>query len=410
MSSRFRFSMGDGPGSACVWALVLLAGCNGKVPTWNELTTKPPEQTANPTPNQTPAETPVQPPTAIVQTPVQPAKPDAATVIANFKQLKPGQIDNSALATLTSLDEGLDQITEIDATGGNVDNGGVGAIGKLTALKVLRLDGTKVDDKGCPAISQVPGLEELTLNGGMISDEGVEFLKNLTQLKILKLAYTKLSLTGWENIGSLPALEHILIENSSLDDASIDALCNANTLEKIDMRRTRVSDSGLQSLAKLDNLIWLDIGDCPVTGSQLGALMKSKSKKKKLVHLGVYATGLDERGVNAIAGMDTLEELSIGKLQGMTDQHLGKMLNGKKHLKILSFAANPGLSPACLGKVSGLKELETLDFSHVPAINDQSLVALKGLKKLRVIHYGGSAVTAVGIENLRKSIPDLNQQ
>jgi Leucine-rich repeat (LRR) protein len=386
-------------GMLCV---LFLAGCNGKIPTWDELT----KGSAPSTPGQN---DPSQPQPAITSPPpsqnLQPAKPRHEEVIASFRQLRPGDIDDNSIASLTSLDQGLDQVTEIDATGGRVTNEGLAGLPKLTSLRVLKLDGTKVSDAGCQQIGQLASLEELTLTGGSITDVGIEFLRGLTQLRVLWLWNTKLTEHGWELIGQLPSLEEIYIDFSSIDDESMAALCEAKTLRKVSFRGTEVSDKGLQHLARLDELVHLAVASCPVTCAQLGAL----KKKAKLIHLNVGGTRLNDQGVAAIAGLSTIEELDIAKLQGMTNNHFSRLLNGKKNLRYLNAGENRALTNDALKALAPLKELETIQVGEIPGINDQGLVHLTKLKKLKVLTYGGTGVTAVGIEMLRKSIPGLNQ-
>jgi len=389
-----------------VISAVILSGCNGKVPTWGELTKQQPPPAEQTTTIQSPTPEQVQPP---VMQPVQPpAKPKPEEVVAEFKKLKPGQVSNSSIAMLTSLDEGLELVTEIDATTGSVDDDGVGGLPKLTSLRQLRLEGTKVSDKGCQAIGQVASLEELTLTGGYISDVGMEFLKDLTQLKKLKLAGTQLSLHGWEIIGALPQLQEIWIDHSSINDESMEALCNATTLETLDIHNCQVTDEGLRHLGKLDNLLVLELQECPITCYQLSSLVKNKGKSK-LIRLGVYGTNLNDRGVAAIASLTSLEYLNVGKLQGMTDAYFGKLLSGKKNLKVLGCLHNPALTNAALSQVKACKELEFLDFSYNPLINDQGLVHLTKLKKLNHLNYANTGVTPVGIAMLQKHLPELNR-
>src|SRR5262245_5621627 len=91
-----------------VCGVSFLAGCNGKVPTWNELTSQPqPAPTQQTTTIQSPTAEDLKPKT-IVSPVVEAVKPTAEEIVAEFKKLKPGQVDNSAIAMLASLDEGLE--------------------------------------------------------------------------------------------------------------------------------------------------------------------------------------------------------------------------------------------------------------------------------------------------------------
>ena len=125
-------------GLSAILVLALAAGC-GKPPTWGELTG---QQPATPPPT-----TPVPVPTVPSQSPTPPVVPPkvkAAEVIARFKTLNPYQIANETLAELASLTEGLDELTDINATGSGVTDAGLAHLAKLPALKKLDLGTTKI--------------------------------------------------------------------------------------------------------------------------------------------------------------------------------------------------------------------------------------------------------------------------
>src|SRR5689334_20188345 len=78
---------------------LLLSGCGGKVPTWNELT----NQTQT-TPNQQQAPVIQSPDVTKVETPpprLQTPQERAEEAIANFKKLRPEEVTDSAIAALT---------------------------------------------------------------------------------------------------------------------------------------------------------------------------------------------------------------------------------------------------------------------------------------------------------------------
>ncbi len=390
-------------GAVGVLIVLTLSGCD-KVPTWDELSNGKKADTTvvttAPAPQQTPPLQPVKP--------VEPPKPTAEEILAAFKTLRPSEVSDQAIASLTSLDEGIEQVVEIDATAGRVTNEGLASIPKLTSLRTLKLEGTAVDDKGCEAIGKLPSLEVLTLTGSKITDVGVNHLKDLTHLKSLILDNTQLSHNGYVVLGQLPSLENLVIRHSSVDDEALEALCQAKTLHSLMISNAKVSDEGLEVLSNLDNLRKLHIDGCRVTCWNLGKIVQ-KNKNMKLLELSVAKTPLNDKGALAIGAIDSLEILSLFGLSGMTDAHLNAIISGKKDLLWLSIGQNPGLSNDSLAALKVAKKLEYLDVSENRNLSDAGLVHLTKLKNLKQLAIGNTGITPAGIESLKKYIPDLNK-
>jgi hypothetical protein len=164
-----------------VVASVILAvtGCE-KVPTWSELTG---EKKITPTP--TPAPAPFV--NAHVETPpVKPLEPSAEEIIARFKSYKSHEISDTILSQLTSLNIGLDQVTEINADGSLLTSQAFSSIDRLTNLQQLRLNNSRVDNEACTKLASVPSLQVLALTDTAVNDVGVAALSSLPNLKHLK--------------------------------------------------------------------------------------------------------------------------------------------------------------------------------------------------------------------------------
>lgn len=386
---------------ACI---LLISGCD-KVPTWDELTQgKPAAPPANAQPEVVTTPIPAAP-TPVA--PVAPRKPDAELVIAQFKTISPGQMTNQAINQLCSLDEGLDQVTEINARTSQVTDEGLASLHKLTSLKTLELEGTTVGDLGCEAISQVPSLESLSLTGARLTEVGASQLMKLPQLKELYIDGTRLELAGWAAIGKMPALEVLSIKQSSIDDRGMEYLCEARTLHTLIMNDVSVTDDGLVFVRKLDVLTRLYFSGCPIQGDGLLQAVK-KNGLKTLISLAINHTNLNEKGAQAIAQMDTLEELNMGDLQNLTDKYFAMMVKGKKHLRYLNAPGNRLLTNDSLKAVKDLTNLEELRIGGV-GMNNQGLVHLVKLKKLRVVDFKDSQITSEGIQRLQVELPELGR-
>lgn len=383
---------------------LLLAGCNGGVPTFEELT----KQTTG-TPAGNDQSTVASPPAnqAVAQ-PSEPVKQDPALAIAAFQKIPPGAHDDNTLGGLLNLTEGLELVEEINAMNSKVTDHGVDLIYKLPSLRRLELVGTTVSDKGCESIGKVSSLEELSLTGGGISDVGMTRLANLTQLKRLIVNGTQIGLAGWEIIGQLPALEELWIQQSSLNDAAMEAMCNATTLRRMYMNDTAITDRGLNAFRKLELLEELNLSGCNVTCEGFLGVVKGKGLKN-LTKMIVQRTPLNDKGVAAISGMTQLEELNIAELSGMSDAHFMKLVGGKKNLKSLIMHTNPGVSNQGISVLKNMTELEFIDLSKNPQINNGCLLAFAKMKNLRRIVYGDTGITAEAVKQLTANMPDYNK-
>ena len=85
----------------------------------------------------------------------------------------PQRFPDLAISKLTELNEGLEQVTEIDATGSQVTSAAFSSIEKLTSLQQLRLTATRVNNDACEKIALLSSLEILSLTDTAVTDVGI---------------------------------------------------------------------------------------------------------------------------------------------------------------------------------------------------------------------------------------------
>ena len=376
-----------------------LSGC-GKVPTWNELTGKP------------------APPTQVTEVP-NPAFPNAgqpnatpgqsddpAAVLAWFKALPPMQMNDQALARVTSLRGGLEAITQIDANGSNVTDQGLQHLGKLPQLEKLSLDGTAVTDEGMKALQRVPSLQAISLNSTRISATGLDSLAALPGLKRLEMMNTKPTQADFEAIGRLPALESLTLNRVlELTDESLDAICHASTLKALQINEcVGLTDKGLVALAKVPGLEELTFHKANITGVGIG-FAASKGGLKSLKVLAISYAPINLPGARAINSLKTLESLDISFVPGMNDAFFVEFIAGLKHLKELNISANKGILGQGFLKMKACSgTLETLAAQN-SGLTDQSLALLKGHKVLKFMDLSNTSVSMTGVQQFKMLIP-----
>ena len=375
------------------------AGC-GKIPTWGELTGQAQSQ-------QAPAK-PVQVSPQIPQAEVAPPKatePSPDEVIARFSSLQSSQITDGSLFELTTLKEGADRVTEINADNSQLTKNAFEHIDRLTGLRQLRLNHTLIDNDVCQKLASLTSLEVLALADTQVTDVGIAALSGLQNLKYLELTRCRISENGFHAIGNLPSLKTILIDSTALNDRSLDLLCNASTLTELTLSRNNISDFGLAALKKLEPLEYLEIGNTSISGEGLSKLIKGGGLKN-LRYLGVYACPITEKGAKAISTIKSLERLNIGSVPMMNDIGLASIIGGMKDLKYINLSLCVGIDGSGLKVLKNSKEMEVVLIDQCPKVGDGVISILKTMKNLKRVGLGSTAVTPRGRQELKSALPD----
>lgn len=378
-----------------------LTGC-GKIPTWGELSGQAPA----PAPAVPTAVTP-QPAVQTVQA-VQPSPPSSAEVIARFQSLRSADISDTEMRILTSLNEGLEAVTEINVTGSPITNNALDSIEKLTNLQQLRLTATRVTNDACDKLALLSSLEILSLTDTAISDVGVAKISALPNLKQLELTHCRLTENGWAAVGNLPSLKSLIVDGCGLDGAKLALICNAKTLTQLTMPRNPLNDFALPALQKLADLEYLEVGETQVTG--MGLAFAQKGGLKHLKFLGMYACPLNAQGAKAISSVKSLERLSLGNISILNDDDVASIVQSMKNLKYVYLAQCTNLNGSFLLKLKQCKDLEELHINQCANIGDPAVGVLRTFKSLKLLSTNGTAITPRGIAELKSSLPDCTIQ
>ena len=379
----------------CLSAVI---GCG--LPTWTELIGGSQED------NEPKFVPPAQPPQVIPTTKPAPPKPPPKPeeIVAKFQELKPFQIDDQALGSILSLDEGLDAVTELDLKGSQVTNEGVANIGKLTHLTKLDVSDSKIDKEGFAAIAQATSLEEFRINGSKIDEGGLTALRPLSNLKIMDLRGAKLSHAGFAELLHHRQIVELDLRSSSMDDLSLDIVADLPDLERLTLAHTRVTDAGISRLTKLDKLTYLDLYGCNVTGQGFAPIAKNKGLKS-LKTLVLAATPMNLDGAKAVMQMKNLDNLALSYQSSMQDVHLFQMIKDMDELTQLHLTNCSSLTSAAMAAVKGHKKLEYLDLSNCPRIDDTVFNHLMTCKNLKKVILSGTNCSAVNANKFKILLP-----
>ena len=394
------------PSNVCLSFLTLvvcigLTGC-GKIPTWDELTGKAPPAKTEPEPVAQPAPTP----------PPKPPEPSAEEVLAKFKALKPAELNDSRIQQLLKLNEGLESIYQIDATGGMVSSSGLVGIERLPNLKELDLTGTKIQDDVYSVVAKSQSIERLTLSRTEIKGNGIIALQSLRSLRYLTLTGCKIHEGMWQEIGSLGQIEGLGLDQTDVTNAAMEFICQSSSLQRLSIHHTGVTDEGLVYLQHAEKLEVLDLGGLHITGEGLAFLANSKSGNKGLNSLKFLSLAenktLTRNGAKLILMLRSLEHLNMSGVWGVDDVYLTQMFGSLRNLQYigLSGAGQPGaITDKGLAGLGNLKNLTTVFLESINTVSDVTLGNLAKCKELSEVHIDG-ACTILGAQKFKKMRPD----
>lgn len=133
------------------------------------------------------------------------------------------------------------------------------AIGVAARLKVLRVHGKRISDKGLAVLRQLPNLEILAVAPAPLTREGFEHITEAKALKSLSLGQCTVDDEGFELLGSLSNLESLNLEGSQLSSTGLKHLVPLVELKKLNLSESSLDDAGLAVLIELPQLEHLDV-------------------------------------------------------------------------------------------------------------------------------------------------------
>lgn len=160
------------------------------------------------------------------------------------------KLDDDALSHLSKLQK-LREL-HLDSIRGLTDEA-LAHIGKLPQLRTLSLEGcTGIEGDGLEELAGLEHLESLNLYGTKVDDDGLEALSEIAGLKVLNLAYCRnvrsADLQPLRNLKNLKALT--LMGCRFVRNDGIPHLAQLTELDLLDLRGTGISEPALGGLRK----------------------------------------------------------------------------------------------------------------------------------------------------------------
>jgi Leucine-rich repeat (LRR) protein len=242
-----------------------------------------------------------------------------------------------------------------------------GLLGKLAGLKILDLNGAKVES--LEPIKGLLGLHTLSLSGTAVSD--LQPLKRLTGLHRLNLGDTKVE--DLEPLESLTALEELVLVDTHV--IYLTPIRGLNRLQTLDLGGTSV-----RNLEPIDRL------------TRLKMLLLSGTKVEDLKPLG-NLTGLQrlDLSVTKVKDLEPVKSLTALRVLNLSQTRVESLepLAGLTRLQQLDLS---GTKVVDLEPLKGLTGLESLNLSDTKV---QNLGPLEGLPKLQSLVLAGATVGAL---------------
>jgi len=189
-----------------------------------------------------------------------PAKPSGWCILEDAKPSTPAWIRN-----LFGRDV-LHRVVTVDCGGAaGFGDEEARALGNLTALDSVVLDGTGISDMGMVALSELANLEDVSLQHTEISDEGIAALEQSVRLKYLTVSYTRVTDVGARRLSRIRSIHYLNLEGCPVGDAACDYLASMPNLGVLSLDSTRVTDAGLMALARAPKLYWVSVVNAGVT-------------------------------------------------------------------------------------------------------------------------------------------------
>jgi hypothetical protein len=206
-----------------------------------------------------------------------------------------------------------------------------------------------------------------TAPGKPIVEVNLAFNKKVTDDGLKNLA-------GLKNAKSLT-----LFFNEHITDAGMKHVKELTALESITLNSTSVGDAGLAELKGCKNIKQLYLAGCIKMTDKSTETIKGFAD---LEDLSLPST-ITDAGAKNLVGLKKLKKLYLGGCNALTDEAVKQIAANLPDLEYLELGATLGTD-----------------------ITDASVAHFARLKKLKHLGVNGSKVTADGLKELQKALPD----
>ncbi len=255
---------------------------------------------------------------------------------------------------------------------GTLGDRGFLALKEFANLKTLIVPMYSGSNAGLEALRFLGNIESLELYGPFITDAGLSGLAACSKLEQVRLDRLKISDIGLGALRGLPKLLTLGLSETGVTDRGLGTIAELKDLEALDLSRTKVTDAGVARLKEMEELRILLLNSAAVTGGGFKGL-----EMKRLMHLGLNDTRVDDAGLAAIGHLTT-------------------------NLRTLELARTE-VTGAGLAALPSLRELADIDLEGCQRVRDNLVAPLKDLRSLKRVNLRNTKVSPTAIESLRQA-------
>lgn len=202
------------------------------------------------------------------------------------------KISGAALAHVAQM-RGLRRLA-LNANNG-VTDGGLVHLGRLHALRSLKLDGTRVTHAGLAHLRQLKQLQDLSIGFSSVDDRGMAVVAEMTGLTQLNVVAARITDDGLASLASLKKMKHLHAGMNVITDVGCAEIAKLTGLETLSLGKTPVGDDGIEKIRALTKLEALSLADTELTDDGLKHLRAlTNLKNVDVKNTRVTAAGVAE--------------------------------------------------------------------------------------------------------------------
>jgi Leucine-rich repeat (LRR) protein len=277
-----------------------------------------------------------------------------------------------------------------------IDDDALAAIGELTQLRSLSIEGGTMTDQGLVHLKGLVHLGSLSLTGDGITGAGLEPLTGTVRLGSLTVLGENVSNEVFAHAGRFPRLSILTVgagkstDSPQVTDAGLALLARAQYLGWLHLKGTAITDHGLESLESLPRFQMVYSWSSPAsptwrvwrnrTAAERQAAGPAPQDDRRQV-----LDKLQRRGVVCREGIDNHQFVRAGP----------QARNGRFEVEI----KNPRVGDKAVAIVPRLAGVVQLSLDG-PQFTDASLDAIANLPDLECLTLRGATISAAGVEKL----------
>lgn len=219
---------------------------------------------------------------------------------------------------------GLKDLQSLNVNGLGSEAEITAALAYLPVLDCLTIERMRLDRQSLSNVSKLSKLKQLELDGSKVSQDDVELLARL-HLRKMKLDAMSVPDNLWKTVASMKTMKGLVVRDCGMRDEDLHRVCALTALEDLSLGHRKVLSDGSQSSALTDNgfvyiknlrnLYSLDLVGVAITDSGISHL----EELTKLEQLQLSGPGVTDKGLRFLSKLTALKELALFGCPNITE-------------------------------------------------------------------------------------------